>query len=194
MPEAYNIKVKICLVGDAQVGKTSLVRRYVMDFFDDDYIATLGTKISKKKLIIKKDNKEFNLTLSIWDVLGQKELKNIQKMAFQGSKGAIFVCDITREETLRSVLTWIADVKKVTGEIPFVLIANKCDLTDDYSFSEKDIEAYSSQLNAPYFMTSAKFGDNVIRMFYKIGDLIIDTIFLQDSNQISNGVKLANIA
>jgi small GTP-binding protein len=192
MPDSYNVKVKICLVGDAKVGKTSLVRRYVMDMYSDEYIATLGTKISKKNLIIKRNNNEINLTLSIWDVLGQKELKNIQKMAFQGAKGAMFVCDITRGETLESVLTWISEVTKVTGEIPIILLANKCDLTDEYAFSEENIKIYSSELNAPYFLTSAKYGDNVIKTFFRIGNLIIDNIFVQDSNQVSKGIKLAN--
>ena len=103
MDDKYKVKVKICLLGDAGVGKTSLIRRYVMDMFDDKYITTLGTKVSKRKLVIKKNDNEFDLTFSIWDILGQEEFKNIQNMALKNSKGAIIVCDITRKKTLENI-------------------------------------------------------------------------------------------
>ena len=196
MPDSntYNIKFKICLVGESQVGKTSLVRRYVMDIFSDEYISTLGTKVSKKNMIIKRNDINFNLTLSIWDVLGQEQFTNLQTMAFKGSRGAILVFDITRKKTFKNIPTWISRLKDSVGEIPYILLANKCDLTDNYEISEEDIESFSSNLNIPYFMTSAKYGDNVIKTFFRIGNLIIDNIFVQDSNQVSNGIKLANAA
>lgn len=175
--EQYNIKVKICLIGDSSVGKTSLVRRYVMDIFDDKYISTLGTKISKKLVIIKKNNMDINITLSIWDILGQEDFKNIHTMAFKGAKAAMLVCDLTREDTLKNILTWESRLKEATGKIPIVLLANKSDLSSDYAFTQDDLKLYSSELGAPFFMTSAKFGDNVLKTFYKIGELITNEIF-----------------
>lgn len=173
----FNIKVKICLVGDASVGKTSLIRRYVLDLFDDKYIDTLGTKVSKKRVIFKKDGREINLTLSIWDVLGQEDFKNIQSMAFRGSKGAMLVCDITRKNTFDNLVTWHSRVKEVAGNIPFILLANKCDLNDQYTFNEETLKEFASKINAPYYLTSAKIGDNVIKTFYNIGDTITMKIF-----------------
>ena len=174
--DQYNMKVKICLIGDSSVGKTSLVRRYVMDIFEDNYISTFGTKVSKKQVIIKKDDKNINLTLSIWDVLGQEDFKKLQGIAFQGAKAAMLVCDLTREDTLRNILTWESRLKEVTGEIPIILLANKSDLTSDYEITNNDLQSYSSELSAPFFLTSAKFGDNVIKTFYTIGDLITTEI------------------
>lgn len=176
MFESYNIKIKICLVGDSSVGKTSLVRRYVLDIYDDKYISTLGTKVSKKQMIIKKMNKNFKLTLSIWDVLGQKDFKNIHDMSFKCAKGALLVCDLTRKETFKNISIWESRVKKVAGEIPIVILTNKSDLTDEYAITEANIQLYSAQFNIPFFMTSAKYGDNVIKSFYKIGDLVIKKI------------------
>jgi small GTP-binding protein len=179
--ERYNVKVKICLIGDASVGKTSLIRRYVLDVFDDKYINTLGTKVSKKKLIIKKMDQEFDLTLSIWDVLGQEDFEKIQTMAFQGSKGALLVCDITRKDTLANLSNWHHRLKEVAGDIPIIILANKSDLQDQYTFNEHDIEEFSSGLNASYFLTSAKDGDNVIKTFYKLGDMITTSILKPSS-------------
>ena len=177
MGEPFTLKVKIILVGNSEVGKTSLIRRYVMDIFDDRYITTLGTKVSKKRLIIKKNETDVDLTFSIWDILGQEEFSNIQAMAFKGAKGALLVCDLTRNETLQSITGWVTRVKEVTGEIPMILLANKADLTGDYAFTEDDIKAVTTQLKIPYYFTSAKFGDNVIKTFYSIGDMVTDAIF-----------------
>ncbi|WP_455392156.1 Rab family GTPase [[Eubacterium] cellulosolvens] len=177
MDEPYNLKVKICLLGDSAVGKTSLIRRYVMDIFDDKYISTLGTKVSKKRIMLKKDNMDIDLTLSIWDVLGQQEFTKIQNTAFKGSKGAFIVCDFTRAETLQNISQWAARLKKAAGDIPMVILANKSDLTGKYTFNENDIQMCSNQLNSQYFITSAKFGDNVIKSFYTLSRLVIDDMF-----------------
>jgi small GTP-binding protein len=177
MGEPYSLKVKICIIGDSHVGKTSLIRRYVMDIFDDKYITTLGTKVSKKQIKIKKNNQEVDLTLSIWDVLGQEEFSKIQTMAFKGSRGAIVVCDITRNETLTHSHDWVKKIREVNGDIPIVLLANKADLTSNYAFDENELVQSSQHLKVPFYKTSAKFGDNVIKTFYTLGTLIASDIF-----------------
>ncbi len=175
--DPYSIKVKICLVGDSAVGKTSLIRRYVMDIFDDKYISTLGAKVSKKRVIIKKGDKNIDLILSIWDILGQQEFKSIHNMAFKGSRGALLVCDITRKDTLTNITTWKNRVEEIVGNIPMVLLANKSDLTSEYEFTEDELKSLSEQLNLDFYLTSAKFGDNVIKTFFKLGELVTNDIF-----------------
>ena len=177
MVDSFQIKAKVCLVGDSSVGKTSIIRRYVLDIFEDKYIATLGTKVSKKRIILKRDGKNIDLMFSIWDVLGQENFKKIHKVAFKGSRAAMLVCDFTREETLTNIPLWASKVKKVAGEIPKIILANKSDLTSQYAFSEADLQAFSSKLNTTFFKTSARFGDNIIKTFYQLGELIIEDIF-----------------
>ena len=65
--------MKVCLLGDGSVGKTSLIRKYVLDKFNDDYIMTIGTKITKKEIPVKEKNT--NAVLMIWDILGQKPIR-----------------------------------------------------------------------------------------------------------------------
>src|SRR3990170_686092 len=79
------IKRKVLLLGDASVGKTSLIRRFVVDKFSDDYITTIGTKVTKRDLRLELGNRTVDLSLMIWDVLGQKGYKGIQESAFRGS-------------------------------------------------------------------------------------------------------------
>src|SRR5207249_1578112 len=96
------IKRKILLLGDASVGKTSLIRRFVVDKFSDDYITTIGTKVTKKDLRFDQGNRTVDLSMMIWDVLGQKGYKGIQESAFRGARGVILVFDLTRPETKAS--------------------------------------------------------------------------------------------
>ncbi|MFW9876657.1 MAG: Rab family GTPase [Candidatus Thorarchaeota archaeon] len=185
MSEFFDVKVKICLVGDISVGKTSLVRRYIMDIFDDTFVSTLGTKISKKIIRINKNNHHYHLTLSIWDVLGQNNFENMDSWAFEGTKGAMLICDLTRKDTLKNTLLWIERVKKVAGEIPFIILANKSDLKNDYEFDNEDLLSFSSKLNLHAYTTSAKLGENVTNTFHRLGDLVIENILQKDSDLFS---------
>src|SRR2546425_2377432 len=99
--EARRMKIKICLVGEAAVGKTSLIRRFVLDDFDDKYIQTLGTKVSKKELSVSQDGEAVKVDMTIWDIMGQKGFRELLKEAyFYGAKGVIAVTDVTRKTTL----------------------------------------------------------------------------------------------
>jgi small GTP-binding protein len=176
MKKTVSVKKKICLVGDPAVGKTSLIRKYVTDIFDDKYIGTLGTKVTKKRLLIEEPEINYDLTLAIWDILGQKEFQRIQNMAYKGAKGVLLVCDLTRIETLNSLENWYSSIKQITNEIPKVILANKCDLTI-HEFGDDDINTIAKNMNdAPYIITSAKTGDNVNEAFFKMGEFVIQSV------------------
>ena len=101
--EVRRMKMKICLVGEAAVGKTSLIRRFVLDDFDDKYIQTLGTKVSKKELTLPSSvgDSELKVDMTIWDIMGQKGFRELLKEAyFYGAKGIIAVCDVDRKSVV----------------------------------------------------------------------------------------------
>jgi small GTP-binding protein len=173
MKKTVGVKKKVCLIGDPAVGKTSLIRKYVTDVFDDKYIGTLGTKVTKKRVLIEQPEINYDLTLAIWDILGQKEFQRIQNMAYRGAKGAFLVCDLTRKETLDNLQEWSNAIKQVTNEIPIIIVANKCDV-ETQAFGEDEIKVIAKKLNdAPYIITSAKNGDNVNESFYSMGEFVI---------------------
>ena len=158
---------KICLLGDGGVGKTSLVRRYVLDKFSDEYIKTFGTKVSKKVL----DLGEVELTLMIWDVLGQKA-STLHEAYYKGAYGALLVCDLTREETVLSLERWRDDLYQVIGEKPLILVANKNDLEQVVT---RDVLAeVSESLGEDFTITSAKSGDGVDDAFHELGRKIME--------------------
>ena len=165
------VKRKVVLLGDAAVGKTSLVRKFVYDVFDDKYIMTIGTKVSKKVISLKWEDMEVDLNLIIWDVLGQQGFTRVQEKAFEGSDGALLVCDLTRKETLYNISRyWLPTLERVAG-VPAVLLANKSDLPN-WEFKEDELKKFSETLGLPYMLTSAKTGENVEASFHKLGELM----------------------
>jgi small GTP-binding protein len=168
------MKKNIVLLGDASVGKTSLIRRFVIDQFSDDYITTIGTKVTKKELTLGEKAKRTNMTLMIWDIIGQKGYKFTQAMSFQGMHGALLVADVTRKDTLNSLVEyWIPLIVKMTGPIPMIFLGNKSDLEDEMTFGIKEMEKVAASCkdfgsHGTCYLTSAKTGDHVEQCFMNI--------------------------
>ena len=187
MVDRIQIKRKIVLIGDPAVGKTSLIKKYVLDVFNDQYLTTLGTKITSKKLIFpdNANNREIELTLMIWDIMGQKEYKLIHETAYQGSKGAILVCDLTRKETLHNLTAWTTSLFNITQNIPLIFVANKNDLLDNIQYGDAEMLDVSTAYHAPFFMTSAKTGEQVEEAFKELGKMMIKLQFSSNNSQNS---------
>jgi small GTP-binding protein len=165
---------KVCLLGDSSVGKTSLIKKYVYDTFDDKYIATIGTKTVKKELQVDYFGKPLDLTLMIWDILGQKEYRRVQAMSFEGTSGALMVSDVTRPETLQSLKEyWAPQLKKVAGNVPMVFLANKVDLVDSANLELSELAGLADSFQGRHFLTSAKTGENVDNAFLAMGRQIM---------------------
>ncbi|HEQ78687.1 MAG TPA: GTP-binding protein [Euryarchaeota archaeon] len=166
-----NIKrAKICLIGDGAVGKTSLVQKFVLDKFDDSYITTIGTKVMKKDVEVS----DTRVTMMLWDILGQKDYNRLQSSSFVGSQGAILVLDRTRRETLDSLSQyWSPRFKEVIPLGFLVIAANKNDLVEQFQLSQSEIESFAKELDAPYFLSSAKTGENVEKMFSSMAQMCL---------------------
>jgi len=166
------IKRKVLLLGDASVGKTSLIRRFVVDKFSDDYITTIGTKVTKRDLRLELGNRTVDLSLMIWDVLGQKGYKGIQESAFRGARGVLLVYDLTRPETRESLGEyWIPRVRSVAGAVPMLIVGNKVDLIPSKAKATEEVAEAGKAHGMPPFVSSAKTGENVEAAFLAIGKL-----------------------
>ncbi|MGK7922898.1 MAG: Rab family GTPase [Trichodesmium sp.] len=166
------ISKKICLVGDFGVGKTSLIRQFVEGQFSDQYLSTVGVKISRKKVDFGDTEAEKNnsLQLLIWDLEGHTKFKAIAPSYLQGASGAIVVADLTRQETIENLSERLDLFFSVNPKSVALLALNKSDLVDleivnqllskfNYQEDERVIGMYS---------TSAKTGENVDDMFQKL--------------------------
>ncbi|MFQ5986505.1 MAG: Rab family GTPase [Thermoplasmata archaeon] len=178
MPGKERIKIKVCLVGDSAVGKTSLIRRFVHDEFDDRYVTTLGAKVSKKDIVVRvAEGKRLYVDMTIWDIMGEKSFLDLLKdVYFHGAKGILTVCDVTRRDTLYGLPDWVDAVQKITGDIPMYVLANKVDLKDQISFDEQELRELAGKYDSPYSYTSARTGENVQEAFQQLAGLICQMI------------------
>ncbi len=172
--ELREILKKVVLLGDGGVGKTSLIARYVVDKFDDKYIATIGTKVSRKDIQVIKPNLIINLRLMIWDVLGQKEYSKIRAASLSGAQGLILVGDLTRPDTIDGLTDfWLKEAELVVGKVPTVLVGNKSDLADKEKMTATVLESKGQKLGHATYLASAKTGENVESIFQTLGEAMV---------------------
>lgn len=176
MTTTVDLVKKVCLIGDAGVGKTSLIRRFVLDLFEDKYLTTIGAKVTKKTMTINLPERDLhiNLGLIIWDVAGQKEYKLFHEMYLKGMEGALVVADLTRQHTLFSLKDAVSMVERNAINIPVIFLLNKCDLAEPSSINLKDVRTLASQRNIPVLATSAKTGMNVELAFSQLGRMVVE--------------------
>lgn len=168
-----HVKAKVCLVGDVAVGKTSLIRRFVQDEFDDRYIATVGTKVTKKTADVVWRAAPATLDMMVWDIMGEKGFRALLRDAyFEGSHGVIAVCDLTRKDTFYDLNNWVQMIRKQVGNVPIVFLGNKIDLKERLVVSEEELGRMGSIHNAPHFFCSAKTGAGVNEAFKALADAI----------------------
>jgi len=174
MPPPKNLVLKLALLGDAAVGKTSLINQYIQHRFNSDYQPTLGVNIIVKELKIEEINASIRLVL--WDIAGQAKYDLSRKMFFQGCMGALFIYDVTRHSTFKNIETkWLKDLREFTGKDPaYVLIGNKMDLKNSKVVSTETGKELVERINASDFIeTSAKYGDNVENAFKKLVNQVL---------------------
>ncbi len=170
MSEGRQLVKKICMIGDPAVGKTSLIRKFVFNMFDDVYLHTIGTKITKKVVNYEEENTK--MTMVIWDIMGQR-YQRVLDSYFVGAKGAIAVCDVTRSETLDHLPDWLLSMNKISGKIPIVILANKVDLEDKKLFGDQEVKFLANKYSGTHFMTSAKTGQGVEEAFHALGKMMM---------------------
>ncbi|MHA1458109.1 MAG: Rab family GTPase [Promethearchaeota archaeon] len=163
-------RIKVIIIGEAGVGKTSLVKRYVSGHFTKDYRTSIGANLFIKELNLNSGN---NVSIQIWDIAGQERWKKMRHLYYKGAHGALIVGDITRENSFEQVKEfWNQDLNKYCDKIPKILIVNKVDL--DSIISNNEIEKLAQAINVKTIIfTSAKNGQNVEKAFHQMAEAII---------------------
>ena len=172
--QRIKLTLKILLIGDSEVGKTSLLLKYIDHIFPEQHIATIGDEYKDKYII--KDN--YDIRLQIWDTAGQERFHSISKNIYRNTNGVLFVYDMTKRESFLSIKNWIKDLQNVDDEIKGIIIGNKSDLEEKREIQKEELVDIAKKYEMKYLETSAKNNINVNEGF----ELIVEEI-LKDKNQ-----------
>ncbi|MBD1940143.1 Rab family GTPase [Microcoleus sp. FACHB-68] len=174
------ISKKMCLVGDFGVGKTSLIRRFVDRQFSDQYLSTVGVKISRKniELIGAKEQEKLDLQLLIWDLEGHTKFKAIAPSYLQGASGAVIVADVSRQETIERIPEHLQLFTSVNPKSSIIIALNKSDLIDEEKLAKlfELVEDLSHEQILSIHTTSAKIGKDVDEIFQKLAYKMVEPV------------------
>ena len=168
-----DITFKYIVVGNAFVGKSNIIYRFVQGKFNENYKATINLDFSYKN--IKKGDKIYRVQL--WDTVGQEEFQSISRGYYKSGVCALVVYDITNRESFNNVGTWMEECK-INGPstISLVLVGNKIDLEDKRQITYEEGEDFANQNNMQFFETSALNGSNIDELFNDTVESIIKKI------------------
>ncbi|MFX1410761.1 MAG: Rab family GTPase [Promethearchaeota archaeon] len=172
--KAKKFLFKITVIGDGQVGKTSLIKRFTKSDFKKDYVKTIGAQFST----YEKEIEGVKIRLLFWDIAGQDDFNFLRPSFFKNSKAAIIVYSLEEtelgEDSFEHIPDWFDDIQQFCGDIPVILFANKVDLVDEQNLDHSKIQKMMNKYNLlKYFITSAKTGQGVIEAF----NTIIDNLY-----------------
>jgi len=177
-------KYKIVLIGDVAVGKSSIIKRFILNEFNTNYNGTIGTELSKKSLLIS-ENKIVNLL--IWDTCGQERFRSVTRQYYRDTQAILLVFDLTNEKTFIDMQSWYNDAIEYCNEVKciFFLFGNKSDETMKIKVKEKDIKNFTRKNTKikKYFDVSALNGHNIDLAFDKISQYLVMTFGIEEINK-----------
>jgi len=176
---------KIVLIGDSNVGKTSIIDQFIENKFGETK-PSIGA-LHKLKTIKNSTGEE--IQLDIWDTAGQEKFKSIVPMYYKGSKGIIIVYDITSKESFEGAKKWIQDVEANNNSAILILVGNKTDLEESRDVTTDQAQTYASSKSIAYYECSAKTNENVVEVFKHIADKIQKT-----SENVNNSKLTINVS
>ena len=183
--EPFDEKLRIMLIGDSGVGKTSILKKFCKNKFNKSYISSIGVDFEIKYIKIG----EKTINLQIWDTAGQERFRGISRQYYNKSDGFVIVYDITNEKSFEDVTNWVQQIKELaSSDNNNIILGNKCDLEDDREVDKEKGEELSKKYNCQFFEVSAQTGKNIENSF-----LCLAKSILKDNNFISSSRKGSQI-
>ena len=175
---------KVVLLGEAGVGKTSIISQFIDESFQEEVQSSTGGTYSSKKFVI--GNKQI-LEFEIWDTAGQERYRSLTTMYYKDANAAILVYDITVQKTFDEIKTyWANQVKETSSnDIILVVCGNKSDLVNDEQVDEEKAREFANEIGALFFLTSAKNSSSINDVFIQIAKKYSgnDNVRIKENNE-----------
>lgn len=174
-PAVLSHTVKLVLLGDSGVGKTSIALRFVHDSYHPFVEATIGATYLSRNVALPEEEEDGTsssssprkaVELKIWDTAGQERYQSLTPLYFRGAGAALLVYDVTKLHSYQTLQRWVRELKHTGPEhVLLTIVGNKSDLSTERTVSREDAEVYAESIGAVYMEVSAKTGDNVRAVF-----------------------------
>lgn len=188
-------EVKVVLLGDTGVGKSSLVLRFVTNNFKPYSESTIGASFMSKVVTVDGKQTKFQ----IWDTAGQEKYHSLAPMYYRGAAAAIVVYDITRASTFKTLRNWVDELRNQgPKDIALAIAGNKADLADRREVEQRLASSFANEVGAIYFETSAKDDTNIQDIFVQLSarlpapPAIDQSVLKQSAIQGTKGTKNAS--
>nr|6O62_A Chain A, Ras-related protein SEC4 [Candida albicans SC5314] len=166
---AYDMIMKLLLVGDSGVGKSCLLLRFVEDKFNPSFITTIGIDFKIRTI----ESKGKRIKLQVWDTAGQERFRTITTAYYRGAMGIVLIYDVTDSRSFENVENWFQTVTQHANEdAQIFLVGNKCDDEVNRQVSKEQGQELAAKLNVPFLEASAKSNENVDSIFYELASII----------------------
>uniref|UniRef100_A0A7S3FSY3 Ras-related protein Rab-7b n=1 Tax=Strombidium rassoulzadegani TaxID=1082188 RepID=A0A7S3FSY3_9SPIT len=186
--------LKIVILGDCSVGKTSIIQNYIRKNISQVYKPTIGADFHSKRLEIMDNDELKSVTLQIWDTAGQERFQSLGRAFYRGAEACILVYDITSSKSFENLNVWRQEflmkaLPKDPEAVPFFILGNKVDLEDQRQVSRSQVEEWlRAYPEVIHFETSALDGSNVIQAFNRIAQDFLKQQSMEESIKLPGSI------
>ncbi|KAK7866631.1 hypothetical protein R5R35_011538 [Gryllus longicercus] len=181
--EELEIAIKVVIVGNGAVGKSSMIQRYCKGTFTKDYKKTIGVDFLERQIVL--DGEEVRLML--WDTAGQEEFDAITKSYYRGAQACVLAFSTTDRDSFEAAHSWKMKVEDECGEIPTVLVQNKIDLVDQSVVDPEEADLLARALGCRLLRTSVKEDINVNAVFHHLAASCLAELHEQEEEYSMSG-------
>ncbi|KAK2192778.1 hypothetical protein NP493_23g06024 [Ridgeia piscesae] len=183
--EEIEVAIKVVVVGNGAVGKSSMIQRYCKGIFTKDYKKTIGVDFLERQIEVNGED----VRLMLWDTAGQEEFDAITRAYYRGAQACVVAFSTVDRDSFDAVTNWLQKVENEVGQIPSVLVQNKMDLTAESTVTQEETEELATKLNTRLYKTSVKENTNVNEVFRYLAELYLSQMSsLSEENTSSHTI------
>ena len=180
--------IKLLLLGDISVGKSSFIYRFIYDKFNPVEMPSSKLDLQSSDIIVSKNK----IRVQLWDTVGQEKFRSITQSLISKMQGIVIMFDLTNKETYDNIKTWIELIREKSKKLPIIIIGNKCDLEEERIIQKEEAKGYYKKQKLKYVETSCKNGTNIKKAISKICKIIINS--QEKPTNVSFSISSSNIS